>query len=77
LGGKKGSIERRTTLKRRYLTPKEVEGTYGFKVGTLANWRSQKKGPPYSKIGHVIRYNVEDIERWLKDFVIKTLGSRR
>ena len=61
-------------MKRKYLNPKEVEAVYGFKVGTLANWRSQKKGPRYSKIGHVIRYNAEDIDRWLQHYEVKTQG---
>ena len=62
-------------MKRQYLNPKEVEDAYGFKVGTLANWRCQGKGPKYSKIGHVIRYRIEDVDRWLKDFEVKTQGS--
>ena len=31
------------------LTPAQVEKEYNIKEKTLANWRSQKKGPKYSK----------------------------
>ena len=49
-------------LKKRYLSPKEVEQVYGIKVGTLANWRLYAKGPKFVKIGRMIRYRVEDLE---------------
>ena len=35
-------------------------------VQTLRNWRHKGKGPPYIKIGRAVRYNIKDIEKYLK-----------
>ena len=48
------------------LKPKEVEERFKIKVGTLANWRSQKKGPPYLKVGGRIYYTVSGLSNWLR-----------
>ena len=48
------------------LTPAEVVSRWGDAIqkGTLANWRSQKKGPPYSKRGAKVVYPVAQLEKW-------------
>lgn len=33
-------------------------------AGTLANWRVQKKGPPYVKLGSKVLYPIEQLEAW-------------
>ncbi|WP_228368197.1 DNA-binding protein [Klebsiella pneumoniae] len=33
-------------------------------TGTLANWRTQKKGPPYQKMGSKVRYPIAQLEAW-------------
>lgn len=48
------------------LRPKEVEQRFKIKVGTLANWRSQKKGPSYLKVGGRIYYPYTSLINWLK-----------
>ena len=50
---------------RHTLTPAQVEREYNIKEKTLANWRSQKKGPKYSKAGRTILYRRANIERFL------------
>ena len=57
-------------IKQRYLTPKEVEERYRIKVGTLANWRSQKKGPPYTKVGG-IKYPVDEFEKFIEERMVR------
>jgi excisionase family DNA binding protein len=37
----------------------------GIKTSTLREYRVDRKGPPYIKIGHLVRYKVKDIEAWL------------
>lgn len=32
--------------------------------GTLANWRSQGKGPPYQKIGSKVLYRLDKVIEW-------------
>lgn len=48
------------------LTPAEVVTRWGKAIqkGTLANWRSQKKGPPYSKRGAKVVYPLPQLEKW-------------
>lgn len=33
-------------------------------VNTLAQWRSEKKGPPYKKVGGKVVYQVEEIKQY-------------
>lgn len=49
-----------------FLTAAEVSQRWGGAVstGTLANWRAQKKGPSYQKLGSKVRYPVAQLEQW-------------
>jgi hypothetical protein len=38
----------------------------GFKEGTLRNWRSHQKGPPFSVAGGNPRYRVSDLHAWMQ-----------
>ncbi len=59
----------KTTL----LTAKEAAGVLCVPEGTLAQWRSQRRGPPYIKLeGRLVRYRAEDLENYLKEHVVKT-----
>lgn len=48
----------------RWLTPKKVAEMTGFAVGTLDNWRSQRRGPKAYKNGKTVRYREKDIKEW-------------
>lgn len=50
----------------KYLSAAEVVQRWGGAVttGTLANWRTQKKGPPYQKLGSKVRYPIAPLEAW-------------
>ncbi len=37
----------------------------GIPEKTLANWRSQGKGPKYLKVGRHVRYRMPDLDAWL------------
>jgi hypothetical protein len=45
-------------------TPREVSAVLRVAVQTLAQWRSQGKGPAWSKIGHNVRYDWTDIRAY-------------
>ncbi|HEX5676759.1 MAG TPA: helix-turn-helix domain-containing protein [Alcanivorax sp.] len=49
-----------------YLTPKEVSDRYkgSITVKTLANWRTKKSGPKWTKIGGKILYRLDHILKW-------------
>ena len=58
--------------KRKYLCPAEVEEIYGLDARTLANWRSQKRGPSYIKVGRLVKYVVTDLEVYFEKCRIMT-----
>ena len=39
-------------------------------IHTLNKWRSEKKGPPYIKMGRYVKYNRESLDRFLKNHEI-------
>ena len=56
------------------LTPGEVsELLGGIPEKTLANWRSQRKGPLFIRVGIHVRYRREDLDAW----VIQRVGDGR
>lgn len=56
-------------------TPKEVEKAFGLDAGTLANLRTECKGPRYRKVGRKIIYIFKDVQEWLDQYVIQTRDS--
>jgi predicted DNA-binding transcriptional regulator AlpA len=34
-------------------------------AGTIANWRTNKKGPEFVRIGGLVRYSPEAVNNWL------------
>jgi predicted site-specific integrase-resolvase len=61
---------------RKYLSAKEVRQAYGIAEKTLANWRSQGRGPAYHKLGGKVRYKVEDLEAWARKSRVLTINCR-
>lgn len=64
-------------MEKRYLRAKEVVARYDgtIKLQTLANWRSQKSGPPYIKLGGYVMYPVDELEAWEAQRTIKPLSK--
>lgn len=50
-----------------FLTTKEVAELLGVTAVTLSNWRKKNCGPPTYRIGGEVRYEREDLERWLEE----------
>ena len=48
------------------LTPEEVAEITGLSMDTLAQWRSQKRGITYLKIGRAVRYDPADVQTYLE-----------
>ncbi len=48
------------------LTAEEVAAMTGLCIETLAQWRSQKRGIPYLKLGRAVRYDPEDVQAYLQ-----------
>jgi len=51
---------------KRFLTAEEVASMTGLSVETLAQWRSQRRGIPYLKIGRVVRYDPADVQTYVQ-----------
>jgi hypothetical protein len=41
----------------------------GYKPNTLEGWRVRGEGPRFLKIGHFVRYSVDDLDAYLKSCV--------
>lgn len=54
------------------LSPGEAAEFLGIPEGTLAQWRSQRRGPSFLKLeGRLVRYRVADLEAYLSGHVVK------
>jgi len=58
-------------LENRLLIPQDLEREYGISTKTLANWRSQGKGPPYFKLGNAVRYRGGEVNKWIAGSKVK------
>jgi hypothetical protein len=57
------------------LNEKEASKIIGISVGTLRNWRSQRQGPPYYKVGRRVLYSSSDLRRFLNEHQILPFSS--
>ncbi|HVO63636.1 MAG TPA: helix-turn-helix domain-containing protein [Terriglobales bacterium] len=48
------------------LSAEEVADLTGLSTETLAQWRSQRRGIPYLKIGRRVRYDLTDVQAYLR-----------
>jgi predicted DNA-binding transcriptional regulator AlpA len=48
------------------LTGSETAPLIGIQPKTLETWRWRGFGPPFIKIGHLVRYRKEDVLAWLE-----------
>ena len=59
-----------------YLTPKDIEKTYQISTKTLANWRSQGRGPEFFKLGNKVRYLRKNVDKWVEQSRRKIYQSK-
>ena len=55
-----------------YLSARELQKLYGLNHNTLRGWRSQGRGPTYSRDGDLILYKRTDVESYLKSNKVRT-----
>lgn len=48
-----------------WLTPEDLARMWQVSVGTIANWRTSKKGPEFVRIGGLVRYRPEAVQAWV------------
>ena len=63
----------------RYLTAEEVSERYRgeVSVGTLRNWRAQRLGPPFIKIGKSVLYPVQGLDEWDRKNLVTCRASHK
>lgn len=64
---------------KKFLTPRELSGRWGGRITerTLANWRSQGAGPPFSKLGGAILYPVDRLLDWEERNTVSSTSQYR
>ena len=58
------------------LTDEQLTAMLQLGPGTLAQWRFRQEGPPYTRVGRLIRYRWRDVQVWLSQNQV-TAGSER
>lgn len=51
---------------RQLVSTKELSEIWGVPESTLRYWRSAETGPPYVKLGGRIKYDLADVERYVR-----------
>jgi predicted DNA-binding transcriptional regulator AlpA len=55
------------------LTPRDAAEILGVPESTLAQWRSQRRGPPYVKLeSRLVRYRRSDLEVYIGQHLVET-----
>ena len=64
------------TLISTLLDADQVAQLTGLSIDTLAQWRSQRRGIPYLKIGRAIRYDLTDVQNYLRGCRVSVSDSK-
>jgi hypothetical protein len=60
----------------RLLTPAQVAESLGIPEGTLAQWRSQRRGPAFIKLeGRLVRYRARDLENYIAGCIVEPVAN--
>ena len=55
-----------------YLTTKQTAAILQVSVKTLESWRrTQLYGPPYCKLGHLVRYRLSDLVAYMEEVLVE------
>lgn len=46
--------------------PADVAEYLGITVANLARWRWEGSGPPYRRVGRLIRYRWDEVDQWVE-----------
>jgi excisionase family DNA binding protein len=64
------------TLTSTLLSADQVAQLTGISIDTLAQWRSQRREIPYLKIGRKIRYDLTDVQNYLRGCRVSVSDSK-
>ena len=54
-----------------YLTSDQVAERYGMHPASVRRWRITGEGPPFIKLGGMVRYRRSDLERYEEELAAK------
>ena len=60
---------------RTLLDEKKTAQMLGLSPRTLQMWRLKGEGPPFVRLGAAIRYDLEEVNRWLDDQTRKSTSD--
>ena len=60
----------------RYVDEKAVSTIIDTALPTLRKWRSERRGPSYIKIGRMVRYDINEIMRFMDAHRIELNGRQ-
>jgi excisionase family DNA binding protein len=52
---------------KKLLNTKELAEYLGVAVSTIMHYRLNGRSAPYIKLGHLVRYRIEDVDAWLEE----------
>jgi len=61
--------------KKMMVCPEEAAALFSISRGTLANWRTAKKGPRFYRVSRKILYKIEDLEEFFTSTPVLTIDS--
>jgi excisionase family DNA binding protein len=56
-------------LPERYLTVVDVADLLAVPVETIYQWRRKRTGPPAFRVGRHLRFDPEDVRRWISSLI--------
>ena len=54
-------------MKNKLLNTNQLAKVLGISSKTLSAYRRDGTGPEYVKLGHLVRYQMEDVQAWLEE----------
>jgi predicted DNA-binding transcriptional regulator AlpA len=57
-------VDENPPARREFLTEEQLAAEWGVRPQTLAAMRCRGGGPPYVKVGRLVRYRRDAVERW-------------
>ena len=60
-------------MDKRYIGPQELSEYLGLTKGTLYVWACQRR-IPYLKVGKLLKFDIIEIQAWLKDKRVEELN---
>jgi predicted DNA-binding transcriptional regulator AlpA len=65
------STQDNSPSQKRLLTEKELSELSGIPISTLRSHRHLRRGLPYVKVGHLVRYDRVEVEKYLTERTVR------